>query len=86
VLHRLTDDGNTVVVVEHELDLVKNADNIVDLGPEGGEKGGDLVAEGTPESVARIEESHTGRYLRDHLPAVELDGPRAGRSPAAGDD
>jgi excinuclease ABC subunit A len=86
VLHRLTDDGNTVVVVEHELDLVKNADNIVDLGPEGGEKGGDLVAEGTPESVARVEESHTGRYLRDHLPAVELDGPRAGRSPAAGDD
>ncbi|MFW5965025.1 MAG: excinuclease ABC subunit UvrA, partial [Natronomonas sp.] len=86
VLHRLTDDGNTVVVVEHELDLVKNADNIVDLGPEGGEKGGDLVAEGTPESVARVEDSHTGRYLRDHLPAVELDGPRAGRSPAAGDD
>jgi excinuclease ABC subunit A len=86
VLHRLTDDGNTVVVVEHELDLVKNADNIVDLGPEGGENGGDLVAEGTPESVAQTDDSHTGRYLRDHLPAVELEGPRSGRSQAAGDD
>ncbi|QLD85901.1 excinuclease ABC subunit UvrA [Natronomonas halophila] len=86
VLHRLTDDGNTVVVVEHELDLVKNADHIVDLGPEGGEKGGQLVAEGTPEDVAQTEESHTGRYLRDLLPAVDLDGPRSGRGKAAGDD
>jgi excinuclease ABC subunit A len=86
VLHRLADDGNTVVVVEHELDLVKNADNIVDLGPEGGEKGGDLVAEGTPESVAQTDGSHTGRYLRDHLPAVDLEGPRSDRSQVAGDD
>ncbi|MFT4905809.1 MAG: excinuclease ABC subunit A, partial [Natronomonas sp.] len=86
VLHRLADDGNTVVVVEHELDLVKNADHIVDLGPEGGEKGGDLVAAGTPEAVAENEASHTGRYLRDHLPAVDLEGPRGGRTPAAGDD
>ena len=86
VLHRLTDDGNTVVVVEHELDLVKNADHIIDLGPEGGEGGGRLVAEGTPEAVARTDGSHTGRYLRDHLPAVELDGPRSGGSRAAGDD
>ncbi|WP_181692147.1 excinuclease ABC subunit UvrA [Natronomonas sp. LN261] len=86
VLHRLTDDGNTVVVVEHELDLVKNADHIVDLGPEGGEGGGELVAEGTPESVARVEESHTGRYLRDHLPAVDIEGPRASEQRAAGDD
>jgi excinuclease ABC subunit A len=86
VLHRLTDDGNTVVVVEHELDLVKNADHIVDLGPEGGEKGGQLVAEGTPEAVAQTEESHTGRYLRDLLPAIDLDGPRSGRGKAAGDD
>lgn len=76
VLQRLVDDGNTVVVVEHELDLVKNADHIVDLGPEGGENGGDLVATGTPEQVARIEESHTGQYLRDLLPDVDLDGPR----------
>ncbi|PSP37963.1 excinuclease ABC subunit UvrA [Halobacteriales archaeon QH_7_65_31] len=77
VLQRLTDDGNTVAVVEHELDLVKNADHIVDLGPEGGEHGGSLVAEGTPEAVARTDDSHTGRYLRDLLPAIELDGPRA---------
>jgi excinuclease ABC subunit A len=86
VLHRLVGDGNTVVVVEHELDLVKNADHIVDLGPEGGDGGGELVAEGTPESVARIDASHTGRYLRDHLPTIDLDGPRSGGRRAAGDD
>ncbi|MFC6861966.1 excinuclease ABC subunit UvrA [Halomicroarcula sp. GCM10025817] len=89
VLHRLTDDGNTVVVIEHELDLVKNADHIIDLGPEGGEHGGTLVAEGTPEDVARTEESYTGQYLRDLLPAVDLEGPRADREvaqPAADDD
>jgi len=79
VLHRLTDDGNTVIVIEHELDLVKNADQIIDLGPEGGEHGGQLVATGTPEEVARTEESYTGRYLRDLLPSVDLDGPRADR-------
>ncbi|WP_256288735.1 excinuclease ABC subunit UvrA [Halobellus inordinatus] len=79
VLQRLTDNGNTVVVVEHELDLVKNADNIVDLGPEGGEHGGQVVATGTPEDVARTEASHTGRYLRDLLPDVDVDGPRADR-------
>jgi len=79
VLHRLTDDGNTVVVIEHELDLVKNADHVVDLGPEGGENGGDVVATGTPEAVARDDDSHTGRYLRDLLPAVDLEGPRADR-------
>ncbi|GGO00399.1 excinuclease ABC subunit UvrA [Haloarcula pellucida] len=86
VLHRLTDDGNTVVVIEHELDLVKNADHIVDLGPEGGENGGELVAEGTPEAVARTEASFTGQYLRDLLPDVELEGPRADRDPVEGDD
>jgi excinuclease ABC subunit A len=86
VLHRLTDDGNTIVVVEHELDLVKNADHIIDLGPEGGEAGGELLAEGTPEAVARTDASHTGQYLRDHLPAVDLDGPRAGERRAVGDD
>mgnify|MGYP000173937357 CR=1 FL=1 len=79
VLQRLTDNGNTVVVVEHELDLVKNADNIVDLGPEGGENGGQVVATGTPEDVARTEASHTGRYLRDLLPDVDVDGPRSDR-------
>ncbi|MFB6151860.1 MAG: excinuclease ABC subunit UvrA, partial [Haloarculaceae archaeon] len=79
VLHRLTDDGNTVVVIEHELDLVKNADHVVDLGPEGGEDGGELVATGTPEEVARTDGSYTGQYLRDLLPDVDLEGPRAGR-------
>jgi len=79
VLHRLTDEGNTVVVIEHELDLVKNADHIVDLGPEGGDNGGEVVATGTPEEVARTEASYTGRYLRDLLPAVDLDGPRGDR-------
>ena len=79
VLHRLTDEGNTVVVIEHELDLVKNADNIVDLGPEGGEAGGQVVASGTPEAVARNDDSHTGRYLRDLLPDVDMAGPRSDR-------
>ncbi|WP_277553878.1 excinuclease ABC subunit UvrA [Halobaculum limi] len=79
VLHRLTDKGNTVVVIEHELDLVKNADHIVDLGPEGGEGGGEVVAEGSPEEVARVDDSHTGRYLRDYLPKVDVEGPRSDR-------
>src|SRR6056297_401621 len=79
VLQRLVDNGNSVVVVEHELDLVKNADHIVDLGPEGGEGGGQIVASGTPESVARTDESHTGRYLRDYLPDVDREGPRSDR-------
>ncbi|TKX80462.1 excinuclease ABC subunit UvrA [Halorubrum sp. SD626R] len=87
VLHRLVDGGNTVVVIEHELDLVKNADRIVDLGPEGGEGGGELVASGTPEAVARTDDSHTGRYLRDLLPDVDIAGPRDDRRrPAAADD
>ncbi|MEF8786692.1 MAG: excinuclease ABC subunit UvrA, partial [Haloarculaceae archaeon] len=84
VLHRLTDEGNTVVVIEHELDLVKNADHIVDLGPEGGENGGKVVAAGTPEAVARNEDSYTGQYLRDLLPDVDLEGPRADRDLAVG--
>jgi len=79
VLQRLVDNGNSVVVVEHELDLIKNADHIIDLGPEGGEGGGDVVASGTPESVARTDESHTGRYLRDYLPDIDIEGPRSDR-------
>jgi len=89
VLHRLVDGGNTVVVIEHELDLVKNADRVIDLGPEGGEGGGELVATGTPEAVARDDDSHTGRYLRDMLPDVDLEGPRDDRrkpATAADDD
>jgi excinuclease ABC subunit A len=70
VLHRLVDRGNTVIVIEHQLDVIKTADWIVDLGPEGGERGGWVVAEGPPEEVARVAESHTGRFLRDLLPAV----------------
>ena len=79
VLQRLVDNGNSVVVVEHELDLVKNADHIIDLGPEGGEGGGEIVASGTPESVARTDDSHTGRYLRDLLPKIDREGPRSDR-------
>ncbi|WP_254543197.1 excinuclease ABC subunit UvrA [Halomarina pelagica] len=82
VLQRLVDNGNTVVVVEHELDLVKNADRVIDLGPEGGENGGSVVAQGTPEDLAADGDSYTGRYLRDLLPTVELEGPRSDR-PAA---
>jgi excinuclease ABC subunit A len=63
VLHRLVDDGATVIVIEHNLDVIKNADWIVDMGPEGGNGGGRVVAEGTPEEVAELEDSHTGRFL-----------------------
>jgi excinuclease ABC subunit A len=68
VLHRLVDAGNTVVVIEHNLDVVKTADWVVDLGPEGGEGGGRIVATGTPEDVAAITESYTGKFLRELLP------------------
>jgi excinuclease ABC subunit A len=64
VLHRLRDAGNTVLVIEHNLDVIKTADHIIDLGPEGGEGGGQIVAEGTPEEVARVKTSHTGQFLR----------------------
>jgi excinuclease ABC subunit A len=67
VLHRLVDKGNTVIVIEHHLDVVKTADWVIDLGPEGGESGGQLVAAGAPEEVARVSGSHTGRYLADVL-------------------
>jgi excinuclease ABC subunit A len=61
------DRGNTVLVIEHNLDVIKTADWIVDLGPEGGTRGGTIVAQGTPEQVARVTESHTGRYLAPML-------------------
>jgi excinuclease ABC subunit A len=67
VLERLADQGNTVVVIEHNLDVVRTADRVIDLGPEGGTGGGELVALGTPEQVAAHAGSHTGRYLRDAL-------------------
>jgi excinuclease ABC subunit A len=85
VLGRLADAGNTVVVIEHNLDVIKSADWVIDLGPEGGAAGGDLVAAGTPEEVARTRASHTGRYLRRALGMrVEAPARRARRrEPAA---
>jgi excinuclease ABC subunit A len=74
VLHRLVDAGNTVVVIEHNLDVVKTADHVIDLGPEGGKAGGEVIAEGTPEAVARVRRSFTGRYLRDLLATGEVRG------------
>ena len=67
VLHRLRDHGNTVVVIEHNLDVIKTADWIIDLGPEGGSKGGYIIAEGTPEDVVKVKESHTGHFLKPLL-------------------
>ena len=67
VLQKLVDAGNTVVVIEHNLDLIKTADHIIDLGPEGGDKGGFIVAEGTPEEIAKVESSYTGRYFKKML-------------------
>ncbi|HAC51488.1 MAG TPA: excinuclease ABC subunit A, partial [Sulfitobacter sp.] len=67
VLHELVDQGNSVVVIEHNLDVVKTADHIIDIGPEGGDGGGRVVATGTPEKVADVAESHTGKYLKPML-------------------
>ena len=67
VLHELVEQGNTVVVIEHNLDVIKTADWIIDIGPEGGDGGGQIVAVGTPEDVAKVEASHTGRYLKQML-------------------
>ena len=67
VLHRLADSGNSIILIEHHLDLIKSADWIIDLGPGAGDAGGDVVAEGTPEDLAEMDYSHTGRYLKAHL-------------------
>jgi excinuclease ABC subunit A len=101
VLHRLVDKGNTVIVIEHNLDVIKTADWVIDLGAEGGEKGGYVVAAGTPEEVAEVAESHTGRFVRDALgipraaakrarsrggtPAKKKKAKAAGRPVAVGD-
>jgi excinuclease ABC subunit A len=69
VLHKLRDEGNTIVVIEHNLDVIKTADWLIDLGPEGGDGGGEIIAEGTPEQVAGMARSHTGRYLKKLLKA-----------------
>jgi len=67
VLHQLRDQGNTIVVIEHNLDVIKTADWIVDLGPEGGSGGGEILVAGTPETVADCEKSHTARFLKPLL-------------------
>ncbi|MFG2842723.1 excinuclease ABC subunit UvrA [Kitasatospora sp. NPDC048296] len=77
VLSGLVDKGNTVIVIEHNLDVIKTADWIVDMGPEGGSGGGSVVAEGTPEQIAAVPESHTGKFLRDILPSDFADAPVA---------
>jgi excinuclease ABC subunit A len=85
MLGRLVDQGNTVVVIEHNLDVIKTSDRIIDLGPEGGEEGGKLVAHGTPEQVAGTDGSHTGRFLTGivkPLPARKKRSTRA-KEPAA---
>ncbi len=85
VLHRLTDLGNTIVIIEHNLDVIRNADWIIDLGPEGGEDGGQIVAEGPPERVSRISGSYTGEFLRryytEHPAVLELSPSGNGSSP-----
>jgi excinuclease ABC subunit A len=82
VLQRLVDGGNTVVVIEHHLDVVKNADHIIDLGPLGGDRGGQVIACGTPEEVALVEESFTGQYLRRVLPRERIAAARRARNGA----
>ena len=68
MLTRLVDQGNTVIVIEHNLDVIKTADWIIDMGPEGGSGGGQIVAEGSPEQIAAVAESHTGGFLKTILP------------------
>ena len=67
ILRRLSEGGNTVVVIEHNLDVIKTADYIIDMGPEGGAGGGTVIASGTPEEVAKISQSYTGQYLKRYL-------------------
>jgi excinuclease ABC subunit A len=72
VLQALVDQGNSVVVIEHNLEVIKTADWVIDLGPEGGDKGGEIVAEGTPETVAKCKRSYTGGYLKPLLGARQV--------------
>jgi len=67
VLQKLVDNGNTVVIIEHNMDIIKTADHIIDLGPDGGDGGGFLLAEGTPEKIAKSKSSYTGKYLKEYL-------------------
>jgi excinuclease ABC subunit A len=77
VLHALVEGGNTVVVIEHNLEVIKTADWVIDLGPEGGDKGGNIVASGTPEEIAAAAQSHTGRYLAPYLRGARRGARRA---------
>ena len=84
MLGRLVDAGNTVVVIEHNLDVIKTADRLIDLGPEGGDAGGEVVATGTPEEVAAVAGSYTGRFLADLVkPARSTRAARKRRAPVA---
>jgi excinuclease ABC subunit A len=67
ILHRLAEGGNTVIVIEHNLDVIKTADYIIDIGPEGGDRGGTVIAQGTPEEVAKMPQSYTGIYIQKML-------------------
>lgn len=67
ILRKLSDGGNTVVVIEHNLDVIKTADYIIDMGPEGGDKGGTVIAQGTPEEIASCPQSYTGQYVKRYL-------------------
>ena len=83
VLHRLTDLGNTVIIIEHNLDIIRNADYLIDMGPEGGEGGGTVVGFGTPEQLATVAASYTGQFLRPHFPGLQTlsPNPNAGAQP-----
>ena len=74
VLQRLVEGGDSVIVIEHNLDVIKVADYIIDLGPEGGDKGGTLVASGTPEKVAKVKKSYTGQYIKQELAKAKKNG------------
>ncbi len=81
MLGRLVDSGNTVLVIEHNLDVIKSADRIIDLGPEGGDGGGEIVATGTPEEVAANPDSYTGRFLEELVEPVVSRGVGRSRKP-----
>ena len=83
MLDRLVDAGNTVLVIEHNLDVIKSADHLIDLGPEGGDEGGELIAAGTPEEVAGNPDSYTGRFLADLVEPAEP-APKPKRAREAG--
>ena len=67
VLNQLVDNGNTVIVIEHNLDIIKIADHIIDMGPEGGKEGGQIIATGTPEDIVKLKHSYTGQFLKEEL-------------------